>query len=62
MEENINGATIKIEGNKAIIELELDPNGQISSSGKSRLLYTSHGWAKMMNGMKINLGIIRPLK
>lgn len=56
------GATIKVEGKKVTIEVEVDYNGPLSSSGKSNLLYTSHGWVKLDNGWKFNLGIIKPLK
>jgi len=54
------GATIEVEGNEVTIKVKIDPNGPLSSTGKSNLLYTSHGWVKLDNGWRFNLGIIKP--
>ncbi len=56
------GAQIEIEGTKMVITVELDPNAPLSSSGKSKLMYSSHGWVALGNGMKMNVGVIEPLK
>lgn len=56
------GALIEVNGDEVTIKVKVNPNGPLSSSGKSNLLYTSHGWVKLDNGWKFNLGIIKPLK
>ena len=56
------GALIEVNGDEVTIKVKVNPNGPLSSSGKSNLLYTSHGWVKLDNGWKFNLGIIKPVK
>lgn len=63
VETNVHGAQITIEEDgTCIIRTKLDLNGPLSSTGKSTLLYSSHGWVKLGNGCSINLGIVQPLK
>ena len=56
------GAVIEVDGDEVTIKVKINPNGPLSSSGKSILLYTSHGWVKLDNGWKFNLGIIKPVR
>ena len=63
VETNVHGAQITIEEDGTCnITLKLDENGPLSSTGKSVLLYSSHGWVKLGNGCNINLGIVQPVK
>lgn len=56
------GTAIEIDGNNVTITLKVNEQPPLSTSGKSKLLYTSHGWAKLDNGWKVNFGIIKPLR
>lgn len=48
------------EGNKLTIEVELDPKGRPSSTGKSLVVYSSQGFVPIEGGdMRINLTIIK---
>lgn len=51
--------TITKQGNKAVIELDLTPEGQapLSTTGKSKIAYTSRGF-KFEQGLGVSINII----
>lgn len=49
-----------LNGNKLTIEVEIDPKGQPSKSGKSVVVYSSGGFVPILNGeLRVNLSIIK---
>lgn len=60
---NVGEAQIEInDQDEMTFKVKLNRNGEISSSGKSILAYTSHGWQALPEGFKVNIGVILPLK
>lgn len=49
----------QIQGNKLTIEVELDPKGRPSKSGRSLVVYSSEGFVPLENGLKVNLTVIK---
>lgn len=52
---------VKKDGNKLTITVELADKPELSSSGKSLVLFTTHGFV-LAEGVRINLNIIKPKK
>lgn len=50
---------VKREGNRLTIEVELDPKGRPSSTGRSMVVYSSGGFVPIENGLKVNLTVIK---
>jgi len=54
---------IEKEGNKMKIEIELDKNPPLSSTGRSRLLFATGGFVNVdENGTRINLVVTAPVR
>lgn len=51
-----------LKGNKLVIEVELTPKEQrkLSSTGKSRIAFSSGGFASIGKDLKVNLTVISP--
>lgn len=50
---------VKREGNRLTITVELTDNPQPSSSGKTLMLYTTHGFLWQPDGTGISLNIVK---
>jgi len=54
---------IEREGNKMKIEIELEKDPPLSSTGRSRLLFSTGGFIPIdENGTKINLVVTAPIR
>jgi len=54
---------IEREGNKMKIEIELDKDPPLSSTGRSRLLFSTGGFVTIdENGTKMNLVVTAPIR
>jgi hypothetical protein len=50
---------VKRNGNKMVIEIELDPEGWPSSTGKSLVVFSSGGFVPVDEELKVNLTVIK---
>jgi len=56
-----NGGTATVQGNIMTIQIPLDPNAPLTSTGRSVKLYSTGGWEKL-NSIMMNLTVIEPLR
>ncbi len=54
------GYTARVEGKKLIIEIDLDRQGTLSKSGKSRVIASSRG-NQSIGDVKLGLNVYRPV-
>lgn len=52
----------RIDGNTLTLTIPLDTDPPLSSTGKSYLLYSSHGPVTVAEGVVVSLNVMRPLK
>lgn len=50
---------IKQDGDKLTLEIDLSKPGKLSSSGKSYVIASSHGYQAVDDTFKLNLNVIR---
>jgi hypothetical protein len=60
--ENMKNVTFKIDGNTLVITCDLSAAGELSASGKSRVIASTKGNAEVAPGVKLGLNLYRPGK
>jgi hypothetical protein len=53
--------TVEVEGDTLVIRIDLTSDQGLSSSGKSRIVASTHGNMLVGNGVKLGLNCYRPV-